>query len=105
MWFDPMTITKTQDAPPANLANLLITGAERGVTLLEISKLAELADREDEKTHFVLTPMTPKEESELRAWLVTINETDPENITKVLNQYQTDASARKYYVRRMAGNE
>ncbi|MBU6995604.1 hypothetical protein [Ferrovum myxofaciens] len=50
MWFDPKTITKTQDEPPANLANLLITAEKKGVASLEISKLAELADPQTAKT-------------------------------------------------------
>jgi len=50
MWFDPKTITKTQDEPPANLANLLITAEKKGVISLEISKLAGLADPQTVKT-------------------------------------------------------
>lgn len=45
-------------------------------------------------------PMTAEDETAIRAWLATIEETDPAMIAEVLNQCQRDADARDYFTKR-----
>jgi hypothetical protein len=43
-------------------------------------------------------PMTPGEESAIRAWLAHIEETDPAIIAHLLDKCRTDADARSYFI-------
>jgi hypothetical protein len=71
MWFDPRTITKIQESPLANPANLLIRGAGKGVASLEISKLAELADPRTVKKQSS-PPPEPAEDKPGNHWKITL---------------------------------
>ena len=47
-------------------------------------------------------PITPEEETAIRAWLALIEETDPATIAEVIGQCQGDADARDYFTGRAA---
>ena len=47
-------------------------------------------------------PLTSSEETEIRAWLALIEETDPATIAEVIGQCQRDADARDYFTGRAA---
>jgi len=58
--------------------------------------------RESEAANETALPMTPREESAIRAWLAHIEETDPAIIAHLLDKCRTDADARAYFIGRAA---
>ena len=44
--------------------------------------------------------LTQKQESEIRAWLTSIEETDAALITEVIDKCREDAEARQYFLQR-----
>jgi len=58
--------------------------------------------RESEAANAATAPMTPGEESAIRAWLAHIEETDPAIIAHLLDKCRTDTDARGYFIGRAA---
>ena len=58
--------------------------------------------REIEATNKATVPMSPGEESAIRAWLAHIEESDPAIIADLLEKCRTDADARSYFIGRAA---
>ena len=58
--------------------------------------------RESDAANKSTMPMSPGEESAIRAWLAHIEETDPAIIAHLLDQCRTDADARGYFIGRSA---
>ena len=47
-----------------------------------------------------LSELSPDQETRIRAWLVHIEETDPDIIAEVLNQCRNESDARRYFLKR-----
>lgn len=58
--------------------------------------------RESDAANKATVPMSPCEESAIRAWLAHIEETDPAIIAALLEKCRTDADARSYFIGRAA---
>ncbi len=84
-------LSKAATATPATIATQEI---DQQVTVAPVATVTVAVKPEP------LPEFSPDEETNIRAWLAHIEETDQANITEVLNKCRDDLDARRYFLQR-----
>jgi hypothetical protein len=87
-------LTGTMTATPATPAT---QEADKPVTVAPVAPVATVAVAEKPEP---LPELSPEEESNIRAWLAHIEETDPAIIAEVVDKCRNDQEARRYFLKR-----
>jgi len=87
-------LTKAMTATPATIATQDVV---QEVTVAPVATVTVAA-----KPETPLLDLSPDEEAQIRAWLTTIEERDPEIIAETLETCRTDGDARAYFINQAA---
>jgi len=82
-------LTKAVTATPATIAT---QEAGQPVTVARVATVAVAEGTEQ------ASELLPDEENNIREWLSCIKETDPDDITEILDKCRTDSESRRYFL-------